>query len=81
MAPSEPLPPNPSLRQLRNQAKDLRRAHRAGESNAVRRIGESHPRFSGSSQAEIAAADIVLADAQLVIARELGSWALIVGQN
>ena len=57
---------------MRNQAIDLVRAHRAGEPNAIRRIGESHPRFSGSSQAEIAAAEIVLADAQLVIARELG---------
>ena len=76
MTPSEALPPNPSLRQSRHQAKDLLRAHRAGEPDALRRIGQSHPRFSGSSQAEIAAAEIRLADAQLVIARELGfrSW-------
>jgi ankyrin repeat protein len=76
MPPSEKLPPKPSLQQLRNQAKDLLRALQAGEPDAIRRIGESHPRFSDSSQAEIAAAEIVLADAQLVIARELGfdSW-------
>ncbi len=76
MAPSEPLPPDPNLRQLRNQAKDLHKAQEAGDPSALRRIGESHPRFSGLSQAEIAAAEIVLADAQLVIARELGfrSW-------
>ena len=76
MTPSEKLPPKPSLRQLRNQAKDLLRALQAGEPDAIRRIGESHPRFSDSSQAEIAAAEIVLADAQFVIARELGfdSW-------
>ncbi len=51
-------------------------ALQAGEPDAIRRIGESHPRFSDSSQAEIAAAEIVLADAQFVIARELGfdSW-------
>ncbi len=68
--------PNPSLRQLRNQAKELCQAHRDGGPNAIRRIGQSHPRFYGSSQAEITAAGIVLADAQLVIARELGfdSW-------
>jgi ankyrin repeat protein len=76
MTPSEQLPPKPSLRQLRNQAKDLLQAVQAGEPDAIRRIGQSHPRFSDSSQAEIAAAEIVLADAQLVIARELGfdSW-------
>jgi ankyrin repeat protein len=76
MTPSEKLPPKPSLRQLRNQAKNLLRALQAGEPDAIRRIGESHPRFSDSSQAEIAAAEIVLADAQFVIARELGfdSW-------
>jgi hypothetical protein len=76
MAPSEQLPPNPNLRQLRNQAKDLHKAQKAGDPDALRRIGESHPRFSGSSEADIAAAETVLADAQLVIARELGfsSW-------
>ncbi len=67
--------PNPSLQQLRNQAKDLRKAHKAGEPSAIRRIGESHPRYSGLSQAEIAAAEIALADTQLVIARELG-WSM-----
>ena len=76
MTPSEKLPQKPSLRQLRNQAKNLLRALQAGEPDAIRRIGEYHSRFSDSSQAEIAAAEIVLADAQLVIARELGfdSW-------
>ena len=76
MTPSEKLPAKPSLRQLRNRAKDLLRALQAGEPDAIRRIGESHPRYSGSSQAEIAAAEMVLADAQLVIARESGfdSW-------
>jgi hypothetical protein len=61
---------------LRNQAKDLRRACREGDPNAIHWIGQTHPRFSGITQAEIAAAGIALADAQLVIARELGfdSW-------
>jgi len=76
MSFSQKLPSNPSLRQLRNQAKDLHKAQKAGDPSALGRIGESHPRFSGMSEAEIAAAEIVLADAQLVIARELGfnSW-------
>ncbi len=76
MTPSKRLPSKLSLRQLRNQATNLLRAIQAGEPDAIRRIGEFHPRFSDSFQAEIAAAEIVLADAQLVIARELGfdSW-------
>jgi ankyrin repeat protein len=70
------LPPSANLRQLSNQAKDLRRACRSGDPAAIRRIGETHPKFSGLTHAEITAASIALADAQLVIARELGfdSW-------
>jgi len=66
------LPPGANLRQLRNQAKDLCRACREGDPNAIRRIGLTHPRFSRLTEAEIAAAGIGLADAHLVIARELG---------
>src|SRR5688572_7609569 len=76
MSLSHQLPPDANLRQLRNQAKDLCRACRAGDPNAIRRIGQTHPSFSALTPAEIAAVGIVLADAQLVIARELGfdSW-------
>jgi ankyrin repeat protein len=61
---------------LRNRAKDLLQSLRAGEPDAICRIRESHPRYSGSSQAEIPAAEVALTDAQFVIARELGfdSW-------
>ena len=63
------LPARPSLEQLRKQAKDLLRAVRAGDRAArsrfaaARRDNESH--------------ETRLADAQFVIARELGfaSWA------
>jgi ankyrin repeat protein len=76
MSQSRQLPPDANLRQLRNQAKDLRRAFKEGDPNAIQRIGQTHPRFSGLTQAEVAGAAIALADAQLVIARELGfdSW-------
>src|SRR5215469_12081925 len=76
MSDSRQLPPGANLRQLRNQAKDLRRACRKGDPDSLRRIGEKHPGYSGLSPAEIAAAGVALADAQLVIARELGfdSW-------
>lgn len=76
MADSHSLPPDANLHQLRNQAKDLRRACRKGDANALNRVGQIHPSFLGLTDAEIAAAEIRLADAQLVIARELGfdSW-------
>ena len=76
MSHSRQLPPDANLRLLRNQAKNLYRACREGDPTAILRIGESRPRFAGLTQAEIAAVGIVLADAQLVIARELGfdSW-------
>ena len=69
MSTPTPLPARPSLEQLRKQAKELLRAFRGGDPAArsrfiaARRDSESHP--------------IRLADAQFVIARELGfpSWA------
>jgi hypothetical protein len=69
MIPTKHLPPDANRRQLRKQAKDLHKALKAGDPSAIRRLGESHPRFSGLSQAEIAAAEVALTDAQLVIAR------------
>ncbi len=37
------LPLNPSLEQLRNQAKDLLKAYVAGESEALKTFDEFHP--------------------------------------
>jgi ankyrin repeat protein len=76
MSPSRQLRPGANLRQLKKQAKDLCRAFGEGDPIAIRRVGQSHPKFSGLTQAEIAVGGIVLADAQLVIARESGfdSW-------
>jgi ankyrin repeat protein len=64
---STSLPPAPSLEQLRKQAKDLARVHRAGDAAAAARVREQHPR---------PAEPLKLSDAQLVIAREHGfpSW-------
>jgi ankyrin repeat protein len=61
------LPSAPSLEQLRKQAKDLLRAHHAGEPDAVARVAAHHPRPGEPLQ---------LTGAQLVIAREHGfsSW-------
>lgn len=74
--PVRPLPEKPNLAHLKNQAKDLRRDHAAHDLAAAQRIREFHPRFADSSDAEIFAASLQLADAQLTIARESGfaSW-------
>jgi len=65
------LPARPSLEQLRKQAKDLVRAYRAGDADAAARVRAIIPR-----PGEPANADLILADAQFVLAREHGfqSW-------
>ncbi|HWG49610.1 MAG TPA: ankyrin repeat domain-containing protein [Candidatus Acidoferrales bacterium] len=74
--PTRPLPPDPSLLQLKHQAKDLLKARENVDRAALQRIREFHPRFSKSSDAEIATTKFALSDAQLTIAREYGfaSW-------
>lgn len=73
---SKQLPSNPSLEQLKKQAKDLLKAHRSGASDACARVGKSLPRLSKSSKTEIRDARISLRDAQAIIAREyeFSSW-------
>ncbi len=60
-----------NFEQQRKRAKDLLRAYRRNEPEAIRRVRRYHPR------AARAAGVIQLADAQLVVAREAGfpSWA------
>ena len=64
---SASLPASPSLEQLRRQAKDLLRAHRAADEAARSRVAAHHPRPDEP---------LKLSGAQLVIAREHGfpSW-------
>ena len=68
---SKSLPSLPSLEQLRNQAKDLRKQFLAGNRAAVDRVRQLHSGFNESSRKEFR-----LHDAQWVIAREYGfaSW-------
>ena len=68
---SKSLPSRPSLEQLRNQAKDLRKQFLAGDRAAVERVRQFDPDFKGSNPEEFC-----LHDAQRVIAREYGfaSW-------
>ena len=69
--PVQELPSNPSIENLRKQAKTLRNAMRANDSNAVARIREFHPTPEDASN------EFQLSDAQLVVARSYGfpSWA------
>ncbi|HET7220702.1 MAG TPA: ankyrin repeat domain-containing protein, partial [Vicinamibacterales bacterium] len=74
--PARTLPPRPNLDQLKLQAKELHDDHAAGRASAAARIATHHPRFVGQRESTVAAAELALADAQLVIAREYGfdSW-------
>jgi ankyrin repeat protein len=71
------LPVRSHLEQYKKQAKELVKAWKAGDADAVRRIGKNHPRFHKLRDPELQRAKARLADAQWVIAREHGfdSWA------
>ena len=68
--PTQPLPTNPSLENLRKQAKTLHRSVLANKSEALARVREFHP------HAVEALGKFSLSDAQLVIARshDFVSW-------
>jgi hypothetical protein len=67
------FPVRPDLEQLKHQAKDLLRAIRRGDPNALTELRSRHPE-------RIAPEDAKLADAQLVLARSYGlpSWPRLV---
>ncbi|HEY8227808.1 MAG TPA: ankyrin repeat domain-containing protein [Pyrinomonadaceae bacterium] len=68
--PTQSLPSNPSIENLRKQAKSLLKGVRAGDANALTRVREFHPRSTQALQ------NFRLNDAQLVIARsyEFAGW-------
>ncbi len=70
------LPENPNLEQYKKRAKELHKAHGAGDAAAAERIARHLPRAAGASADEVLSRRFSLSDAQLVIARELGleSW-------
>jgi Ankyrin repeat len=70
------FPVRPNLRQLRRQAKDLLRAARRGDAEAVAEVRRHHP----EGDALVARGTIRLADAQLTLARAYGiaSWPRLV---
>jgi ankyrin repeat protein len=71
-----PLPVNPSLEQLRKQAKELRDLVRTGRLDAIKMARELHPRWADASPTSTEWAGFTLAGAQLVLARSYGfaSW-------
>ena len=73
---SRPLPARPNLDQLRQQAKDLLKAHGSRDPESARRIREHLPRLAGLTDEAVFAAPLTLAEAQLALAREYGlpSW-------
>src|SRR5687767_11136132 len=72
---SRGLPERPHLDVPKRQARELLAAWRAHQPEAFARI-RRHPKLASADQATIAAANLRLADAQLVVAREYGfaSW-------
>ena len=66
------LPPNPSLEQLKKQAKDLRREHESASPQAAERIAAHLPRLSSKTEGEILQGEFSLQEAQHVIACEYG---------
>jgi hypothetical protein len=77
MTPSA-LPDRPNLEQLKKQAKTLLHAAQAHDAAALRRFAVL-PALAQKSDAELAAVDLALHDAQSVIAREHGfaSWSAL----
>lgn len=76
---TQSLPRNPSLENLKKQAKTLQKAWRAGGAEAIARIRAAHPRYGGLSDDQLRAIQPRLTDCQLVLAREAGfdSWPLL----
>src|ERR1700743_2047231 len=73
---STQFPARPNLEQYKKQAKDLLKAYRAADAEAIRRVKRAHPRFEKLSEPGFEITKFALADAQLVIAREhrFESW-------
>ncbi len=70
--PSPSLPARPSLEQLRKRAKDLLRAYRDRQPDALARLKAASSRYSVLSDDDLAELSLSLRDAQHVIAIEHG---------
>ncbi|HLN32485.1 MAG TPA: ankyrin repeat domain-containing protein [Gemmataceae bacterium] len=70
------LPPNPSIENLKKQAKTLKKAWQAGAADALERIRAVHPQYANVADDHLRTVKPRLTDCQLVLAREAGfaSW-------
>jgi ankyrin repeat protein len=70
------LPPNPSLENLKKQAKSLQKSWQNGDPEALARVRTHHPQFPQTSGQTLRAVQPKLTDCQLILAREHGleSW-------
>lgn len=81
---TEPTPPpSPAgldVGQLREQAKALKQALRAGDPRAVERVVVAHPKYRGRPAARVVAERMTLRDAQATLAGEMGfgTWSELV---
>ncbi|MBQ38093.1 MAG: hypothetical protein CME04_17045 [Gemmatimonadaceae bacterium] len=75
------LPSNPSLRHLKNEARQLHRALEQGDFDAVHRVKAHLRRLGDASEADILSAEVTLQETQHVIARDYGfeNWAELRG--
>ena len=62
---SRSLPPNANLEQQKKQARELLRAALAHDREALRRVGDHHPRLRGRPLQELTGVPLALHDAQL----------------
>ena len=72
----QPVPPNADLVQLKKQAKDLLKAHRAGDMGACETL-RLVPRLAEMTDEQVLAADVGLQEAQHALAKDYGfaAWA------
>ncbi len=70
--PPSSLPARPNLEQLRNQAKDLLKAYKAGLPSAIARFRASSSRYSQFTDDDLRRLSLSLGDAQRVVASEYG---------
>lgn len=76
---SKSLPSQPSLEHLKNEAKQLRKAHQAGDLEACTRLQRFLPRLGQQSLEAIRTTRVSLQEAQHVVACEYGfrNWATL----
>jgi hypothetical protein len=74
--PARRLPDHPDLNQYKKQAKELVKALRSADADALARVTAHHPRAGAVTESDGRLTKFALADAQLVIAREhaIESW-------